>query len=160
MIMFKPFSATQSAADSNVETSMATNIQPGITLGAWSLIALEITFSPNLVKSWAAADADVTIQLTKRSISPVARLVSFADTDLLTSLNLAINAAGTPASLGIVTTTFFLELPPGIICYSETLYLQLISTATAVANVAWGRLLYEPVTLTQSEAFSIIASRP
>lgn len=160
MIAQKPFTLTQGGADTGVEVAIPTNIQPGITLVGWGIAAVELNLAPNLVKSWAGADGDITLQLTKRSISPVARLVTYADTDLLESFNMALIAVGTVANFNTQVCTFILELPPGVICYSENLYIQLISTGTGVVNNAWGRILYEPVTLSQSEAFAIVASRP
>lgn len=161
MITQKSFVLTQGGADTAAETAIATNIQPGITFGAWELLVMELTIKPDLVKAWASADADFTVQLTKRSLAgAVARLVTYADTDLIATFNLAVNLAGTAANLQIMETTFFIQMPPGVIVYSENLYMQIISAATGQTNVAWGRLLYEPVTLKPSEAFSIIASRP
>jgi len=60
----------------------------------------------------------------------------------------------------VIETTFYIQMPPGVIIYSENLYMQIISAATGQTNIAWGRLLYQPITLKQSEAFTIIASRP
>lgn len=161
MITQKSFVLTQGGADTAAETTIATNIQPGITFGAWELLVMELTIKPDLLKAWASADADFTVQLTKRSLAgAIARLVTYADTDLIATFNLAVNLAGTAANLQILESTFFVQLPPGVIVYSENLYMQIISTATGQTNVAWGRLLYQPVTLKPAEAFSIIASRP
>lgn len=161
MITQKAFTLTQGGADTAAETTIATSIQPGITYGAWELLMMELTIKPDLVKAWASADADFTVQLTKRSLSgSIARLVTYTDTDLLASFNLAINLAGTAANLQILETTFYIAMPPGVIVYSENLYMQIISAATGQTNVAWGRLLYKPITLKPNEAFSIIASRP
>lgn len=162
MITQKSFTLTQGGADTAAETTIATNIQPGITFGAWELLVMELTIKPDLVKAWANdADQDFTVQLTKRSLaSSIARIVTYADTDLIATFNLAVNLAGTAANLQILETTYFIQMPPGVIVYSENLYMQIISTATGQTNVAWGRLLYQPVTLKPAEAFSIIASRP
>lgn len=157
----KAFSVTQGGNDTAAETDIQTYIQPGITFGAWELMALEFTLSPNIVKAWANADSDLTVQLTKRSLSgAIARIVNFSDTDLIASYNLAMLAQGTPATWVIQPTTFFVNMPPGLIVYSEEIYIQLISTATGQTNVCWGRLHYEPVTLTQAQALAVIASRP
>ena len=161
MITQKSFTLTQGGADTAAETTIATNIQPGITFGAWELLVMELTIKPDLLKAWASADADFTVQLTKRSLAgAIARLVTYSDTDLIATFNLAVNLAGTAANLQIMESTFFVQLPPGVIVYSENLYMQIISTATGQTNVAWGRLLYQPLTLKPAEAFSIIASRP
>lgn len=159
--MQKAFTVTQGGADTAAETTIATSIQPGITFGAWELSVIEFNLKPDLVKAWAAVDADITLQLTKRSLSgSIARLVTYSDTDLIATWNMAINAGGTVAALNVIETTIFLTLPPGIIVYGENLYVQLISTATGQTNVAWGRILYNQITLTAAQAMSVIASRP
>lgn len=161
MLMQKPFTLTQGGADSAVETTLNTTIQPGITLGAWQLRAVEFTIKPDLLKAWAAADADFTLQMTKRSLSgSIARIVTYSDQDLLMSLNQAVIASGTPANLAVQDATWYVNLPDGIVIYSEAIYLQLITTGTGQTNVVWGRLLYEAINLTQAEAFAIVASRP
>ena len=161
MILQKAFTLTQGGADTAAETTIATNIQPGITLDAWAVKAIEFTIKPDLMKAWANVDSDFTVQFTKRSLTgSIARIVTFTDTDLISSYSLAINAAGTPATLSIVPATFFLVMPADILVYSENLYAQIISTATGQTNVAWGRILYETRKLSQSEALSVVASRP
>jgi len=161
MMTQKAFTLTQGGADTAAETTIATNIQPGITFSAWELAMIELTIKPDLLKAWASADADFTVQLTKRSLSgAIARIVTYTDTDLIATWNLAVNLAGTAANLQIVPATYFIALPPGVIVYSENLYMQIISTATGQTNVAWGRIMYEPIKLSQAEAFAIIASRP
>ena len=161
MLMQKPFALTQGGADTAVETALQTTIQPGITLAGWLLRAVEFTLKPSILKLWAASDADFTLQMTKRSLTgAIARIETFTDQDLLLSLNQAVIAAGTPANISIRDATYYVNLPDGIIIYAEALYLQLISAGTGQANSVWGRLLYEPVSLTQAEAFAIVASRP
>ncbi len=161
MLFQKPFTLTQGGADTAAETTIATLIQPGITMGAWQLEALEVTVKPDLVKTWAAADADFTIQFTKRSLSgSIARLVTYTDIDLVCSFNLAVILSGTAANLWVQPTTWYITLPPGILIYSENIYGQIISTATGATNVAWGRLLYSTVDLSVKEALAIVASRP
>jgi len=161
MITQKAFTLTQGGADTAAETTIPTAIQPGITYGAWELLVMELTIKPDLVKAWASADSDFTVQLTKRSLAgSIARLVTYTDTDLIATFNLAVNLAGTAANLALYQTTFYVAMPPGVVIYSENLYMQIISAATGQTNVAWGRLLYEPITLKPNEAFAIIASRP
>lgn len=162
MIQQKAFTLTQGGADTAAETTIPTLIQPGITFGAWELVGIEFTIKPDLVKAWVNnADQDFTIQFTKRSLSgSIARIVTYSDTDLVCTFNMAANLAGTAANLQILETTFFMTLPPGIIVYSENLYGQIISTGTTQTNVAWGRILYNPVTLTAAQAMAVIASRP
>jgi hypothetical protein len=159
MIQQKAFTLTQGGADTAAETTIATLIQPGITFGAWELVGIEFTIKPDLLKAWADADSDLTIQFTKRS-GCTARVITYTDTDLITSFNLAIIKSGTSANLWIQETTFYMTMPPGLIVYSENIYGQIISTATGQTNVAWGRILYNPVTLTASQAMAVIASRP
>lgn len=162
MILQKPFSVTQSSgADAATESILATNIQPGVTFGAWRPTYIEFTIAPNLLKAWAAADADMTIQFTKRSLAgAIARIVTYADTDLIASISLAAVASGTAANLAIVDATYFVALPPGLTIYSENIYVQVISTGTGQANIVWGRILYDLVTLSQAEALAVVASRP
>jgi len=161
MIQQKPFTVTQGGADTAAESTLATNIQPGVTLGAWSIKGIELTLPPNLVKAYAAADADLTLQMTKRSLAgAIARLVSYTDTDLLLTFNLAVVLSGAAANLMLTETTWFISPPPELLVYSENIYMQLISTGTGATNIAWGRILYEPVTLTQAQALAVIASRP
>lgn len=161
MIQQKAFSVTQGGADTAAETTLTTNIQPGITLDAWNVRALEFTISPNLVKSWASADADFTVQLTKRSLTgSIARIVTFTDTDLIASFNLAGILQGTAANYLLVPTTYLWQFVVETIVYSENLYVQAISTATGQTNVVWGRVMYDIKKLTQSEALAVVASRP
>lgn len=157
----KPFTLTQGGADTAAEATLTTNIQPGITYDAWELQAIEVTLKPDILKAWAAADADLTIQFTKRSLSAsISRIITYTDTDLIASINLAAIASGTAANLWLQATTFLYQLPSGVIIYSEYVYGQIISAGTGQTNVAWGRLLYQPVKLSQQEAFAVIASRP
>lgn len=157
----KAFTITQGGADTAAETTIATNIQPGITFGAWELNAIEFTISPNLLKAWANADSDFTFQMTKRSLSgSIVRLVTYTDTDLIASYSLAMAAQGTPATWVITPATYLIQLPPGVIVYGENLYVQAISTATGQTNIVWGRLHYDSVTLTPAQAMAVIASRP
>jgi hypothetical protein len=159
--MMKAFTVTQGGADTAAETTIPTLIQPGITFGAWLLKAVEVTISPNLLKAWAAADMDWTLQLTKRSLaSSITRLVTYADTDLIASINLASIMTGTAATAQLVDATRVYTMPPGVIVYSENLYVQQISTGTGATNIAWGRILYEVINLTASQAMAVIASRP
>lgn len=161
MIQQKAFTLTQGGIDMAAETTIPTLIQPGITLGAWEIVGIEFTIKPDLVKSWAGVDSDFTVQFTKRSLAgSIARIITYTDTDLIATFNMAINAAGTVASFFLQETTFYLTMPPGLIVYSENMYGQIISTATGQTNVVWGRILYNPVTLTQAQAMVIIASRP
>ena len=161
MIQQKAFTLTQGGADTAAETTIPTLIQPGITFGAWELVGIELTIKPDLVKAWVNnADQDFTVQFTKRALSSIARIVTYTDTDLICTFNLAANLAGTAANISFMETTFYLTLPPGIIVYSENMYGQIISTATGQTNVAWGRILYNPVTLTAAQAMAVIASRP
>lgn len=162
MIQQKAFTLTQGGADTAAETTIPTLIQPGITYGAWELVGIEFTLKPDLVKAWVNnADQDFTIQFTKRSLSgSIARLITYTDTDLICTFNLAANLAGTAANISFIETTFYLTLPPGLIVYSENMYGQIISTGTTQTNVAWGRVLYNPVTLTPAQAMAVIASRP
>lgn len=162
MIQQKAFTLTQGGADTAAETTIATNIQPGITFSAWEIVGIEFTIKPDLVKAWVNnADQDFTIQFTKRSLSgSIARIVTYTDTDLISTFNLAANLAGTAANLSFLETTFYQQMPPGLIVYSENMYGQIISTGTTQTNVAWGRILYNPVKLTQAEAMAVIASRP
>jgi hypothetical protein len=161
MIMQKAFTVTQGAPDTAAETTIPTLIQPGITYGAWELKGIEVTVKPDVMKVWAAVDSDFTLQFTKRSLSgAITRLVTYTDTDLIVTWNLAMNAAGTVANLSFIEASRYLVLPPGIIVYSENMYAQAISTATGSTNVVWGRILYEPITLTPAQAMAVIASRP
>jgi hypothetical protein len=124
-------------------------------------VGIEFTIKPDLVKTWASADGDFTIQFTKRSLSgSIARIITYTDTDLIASFNLALNLAGTAANLTFRETTWYLTMPPGLIVYSENIYAQIISAATGATNVAWGRIMYNPVTLTAAQAMAVIASRP
>jgi hypothetical protein len=157
----KAFTVTQGGADTAAETTLATNIQPGITYGAWELSAIEFTISPNLLKAWSGADCDFTLQITKRSLAAsIVRLVTYTDTDLIASMSLSGIATGTAANFIIQPATFFITLPPGVVIYSDSIYLQLISAGTGATNIAWGRILYDLITLTQSQAFAVVASRP
>lgn len=161
MIFQKPFTITQGAPDNAAESTLATNIQPGVTFGAWRPTYIEFTIAPNLMKVWAATDADMTIQFTKRSLaSSIARIVTYSDTDLIESISLAAIASGAAANLAVVDSTYFVTLPPGLTIYSENIYAQLISAGTGIANIVWGRILYDLVTLSQAEALAIVASRP
>ncbi len=155
----KAFTVTQGGADTAAETTIPTLIQPGITFGAWSLLAVEFTISPNLLKTWAAADMDFTLQLTKRS-GCTARIVTYTDTDLIASISMASIMSGTAATAQLVDATRVYTMPPGTIVYGENLYAQAISTGTGATNIVWGRIMYEPVTLTASQAMAVIASRP
>ena len=162
MIQQKAFTLTQGGADTAAETTIPTLIQPGITFGAWELVGIEFTIKPDLVKAWVNnADQDFTIQFTKRSLAgSIARLITYTDNDLVCTFNMAANLAGTAANLSFLETTIFMTLPPGIIVYCENLYGQIISTGTTQTNVAWGRILYNPITLTAQQAMAVIASRP
>lgn len=160
MIQQKAFTLTQGGADTAAETTIATSIQPGITLSAWEIVGIEFTIKPDLVKAWVNnADQDFTIQFTKRS-GCTTRIVTYTDTDLLATFNLAVNLAGTAANLSFIETTFYMTMPAGLIVYCENIYGQIISTGTTQTNVAWGRIMYNPVKLSQSEALAIVASRP
>jgi hypothetical protein len=159
--MMKAFTVTQGGADTAAETTIPTLIQPGITYGAWLIKAVEVTISPNLLKTWAAADLDWTLQLTKRSLAgSITRMVTYSDTDLIASINLASIMTGTAATAQLVDATRVYTMPPGVIVYGENLYAQQISTGTGATNIAWGRILYEVITLTASQAMAVIASRP
>lgn len=161
MLLQKPFSVTQGGADTAAESTLATNIQPGVTFGAWKPTYIEFTIAPNLMKAWAAADADMTIQFTKRSLTgAIARIVTYTDTDLITSISLAAIVSGTAANLQLVDATYFVALPAGLTIYSENIYVQVISAGTGQTNIVWGRILYDLVTLTQAEALAVVASRP
>lgn len=157
----KAFTITQGGADTAAETTISTYIQPGITFDAWNLVALEYTISPNLMKTWASADSDFTIQLTKRSLAgSIERLVSYSDTDLIASLNLAAILQGTAANYNVYDATRVFVFPPETLVYGENLYIQCISTGTGATNIVWGRILYEPKKLTSAQAMAVIASRP
>lgn len=157
----KAFTITQGGADTAAETTLATGIQPGITYDAWQLRALEFTISPNLMKGWASADSDFTIQLTKRSLAAsIARIVTYTDTDLIATVNMCAILQGTAANYDLFDATRVYQFSDGVIVYGENLYIQCISTGTGATNIVWGRIMYEPVKLTPSQAMAIIASRP
>lgn len=157
----KAFTLTQGGADTAAETTVATGLLPGTDMLAWSLKYLEFTLKPDLVKAWAAADSELTIQLTKRSLTgSIAKLVTYTDQDLLFTWNMAIILSGTAANLWLQPTTFLVPFPVDTLVYAENLYLQIISAATGQTNVAWGRLLYDTKKLSAGEAMALIAARP
>lgn len=157
----KPFTITQGGADTAAETTIPTYIQPGITFEAWELAALEFTISPNLLKAWASADSDFTVQLTKRSLAAsIARIVTYTDTDLIASVNMAAILQGTAANYQLYDATRVWTFPPGVLVYGENLYIQAISAGTGQTNIVWGRIMYEPVKLTAAQAMAVIATRP
>jgi len=159
--MQKAFTVTQGGADTAAETTIATNIQPGITYDAWELKTIELTLKPDLMKTWASADSDFTVQLTKRSLSgAIARIITYTDTDLIASVNMAGILQGTAAVYVLTATTWYVNLPAGVLVYSENLYVQCISTATGATNIVWGRILYDTKRLSSSEALAVVASRP
>jgi hypothetical protein len=157
----KPFTLTQGGADTAAETTIATGLLPGVDMSAWVLKAIQFTVSPNLVKAWAAADIDFTIQLTKRSLAgSIVRLVTFTDQDLLYSWNAAAILSGTAANLAVMETSRSIDFPVDTLVYAENLYMQIISASTGQTNIAWGRLLYDLKKLSNAEALTLVASRP
>jgi len=157
----KPFTLTQGGADTAAETTIATGLLPGVDMSAWVLKAIQFTVSPNLVKAWAAADIDFTIQLTKRSLaSSIVRLVTFTDQDLLYTWNAAAILSGTAANLAVMETSRSIDFPVETLVYAENLYMQIISASTGQTNIAWGRLLYDLKKLSNAEALTLVASRP
>jgi hypothetical protein len=157
----KAFTLTQGGADTAAETTIATGLSPGVDMTAWMLKSIQFTISPNQVKLWAAADADFTIQMTKRSLAgSIVRLVTWTDQDLLYTWNAAAILSGTAANLLVVETSRIIEFPTDTLVYAENLYMQLISTGTGATNIAWGRLLYDLKKLSNSEALTLVASRP
>ncbi len=160
-MLFKPFTCTQGGADTAVETTIATGLLPGVDLVAWALKGIEFNISPNLLKAWAAADSDFTLQCTKRSLSgSVVRVVTFADQDLIASWSLAHIASGTAANMQLLIATYVMPFSFEQLLYAENLYVQAISTGTGQTNVVWGRLFYETQRLTNAEALALVASRP
>lgn len=159
--MFKAFTVTQGGADTGAETTIATALTPGVDLVAWKLLGVELTLKPDLVKAFAAADSDVTFQLTKRSLSAsVARLVTWTDQDLLLSFNLAGINQGTAANYLIQPTDFWIPFRDETLVYAENIYAQLISTATGQTLVCWGRLVYELTKVNSQQALLLVAARP
>lgn len=157
----KAFTITQGGADTAAETTIPTGIQPGITYDAWGLRALEFTIKPDLMKAWASADTDFTVQLTKRSLaSSISRIITYTDTDLIASINMAGILSGTAANYQIYDATRFFMFPDGVIVYGENLYIQCISAGSGATNIVWGRILYEPTKLTPAQAMAVVASRP
>ena len=157
----KAFTLTQGGADTAAETTIATGLVPGVDMAAWALRQIEFTIKPDLVKAWAAADSDFTIQLTKRSLSgSISRIVTYTDQDLIESWNMAIILSGTAANLWLQQTTFIMTLPVDTYIYAENIYAQIISTSTGQTNVAWGRILYDVVKLSNAEAIALLAARP
>ena len=159
-VQFKAFRVVQGGADTAAETEILTGILPGVDFSAWRVLAYEFNLPPDVVKSWAAADSDLTVQITKRSLTgAIARIETYADQDLVTSFNMAMVAQGTSANWREVITTFLVELPVPLLLYSDSLFVQLISTATGQTNEVWGRVIYEVATITKDTAFAILASR-
>lgn len=156
----KSFAVTQSGADTGTETTIPTGIQPGVTLDAWELMSVEYTISPTLMKAWAGADMEFVLQMTKRSISPVARLTNYSDTDLIAQDSKVLIAVGTVACVVFADCTFLMKMSPGVIVYGENLYIQAISVGSGAANQVYGRITYELKKLTQAQALAVIASRP
>lgn len=154
------FTLTQGGADTSGEVTIATGLLPGLDLSAWELVALEAHVSATLVKAWAAADAHVIVQVTKRSLSAGYSTLTYADTDLISQYQMAAIASGTAANLQVIPTSVFLEFAPGTLLYSTAIYLQLMSAGTGQSNNVHGRILYRPRKLTQNEALAIVASRP
>jgi hypothetical protein len=157
---YKAFTCTQGGADTAAETTIATGLVPGYDMVAWKPSMVEFTIYPTLVKAWAAADADFSLQMTKRSLAgSIARIVTFNDADLLLSWNLAVIASGTAANLWLQPTTFIVPWA-GDLIYAENLYAQIISTATGATNILWGRIKYDIQKLSNSEAVALLAARP
>lgn len=157
----KSFAVTQGGNDAAAETTIPTGIQPGVTMDAWELRSVEYTISPTLMKAWVGSgDAEFVLQLTKRAISPIARLTNYSDTDLIAQDCKALLAVGTVASAFITDCTFLMKMSPGIIVYGENLYIQVISAGSGAANQVYGRITYELKKLTQAQALAVVASRP
>lgn len=156
----KSFAVTQAVADTATESAITTGIQPGISLDAWELVAVEYVISPTLMKTWSGADAEFVLQMTKRPINPVARLANYSDTDLIAQDCHVLMAVGTVASMVVAKANIKMILAPGILIYSENLYIQAISVGTGVANQVYGRIIYDVKKLTQAQALAVVASRP
>lgn len=155
-----PFTVTQGGADTSAEATIATGLLPGIDMTAWEAVQLEVHLSALLAKTWAASDANVIIQMTKRSLAAAYSTLTYADSDLLLQYQLAAMLTGAGTSMQVFPTSFFIELPPGVLIYTTAIYLQIMSVGTGAANNMHGRLLYTPRKLTTNEAFAIVASRP
>jgi hypothetical protein len=160
LLYSQPFTLTQGGADTSGEVTMQTGLLPGIDLAAWELVGLEYHLSSVLVKTWAAADANLIVQLTKRSLAAGYSTLTYADNDLVTQHQWAAMLTGAGTSMQVFPTTYFIELPPGALIYAPAIYLQLMSVGTGAANSIHGRVLYTPRKLTTNEAFAIVASRP
>lgn len=155
-----PFVVTQGGADTSAEVTIATGLLPGIDLTAWELVMIELQMNAALVKTWAAADSHMTIQATKRSLAAGYATLNYSDTDLITQFQVASAAEGTPANQIFFPTSYWFELPPGALIYAPAMYIQCMSTATGATNSVWGRVMYRPFKLSQSEALAVVASRP
>lgn len=153
------FTITQGGADTSAEATLPTGLLPGVDLAAWELVGAEVQFTTGL-GAWAAADSFLSVQVTKRGLAGAITALTYADADLVTVASWVKMADGTPASALLVPASYWWDFPAGAIIYSTALYIQLISTATALTNTVFGRIFYRPVTLTQSEALAVIAARP
>lgn len=156
------FKVTQGGADTAAQASIATMIQPGVSMVGWKLRELLVCLSPDLVKTWGSGgviDLDLTIQVTKRSLaSSIARITDYGDDDLIMTFDLAGIALGTPGNMLIQQCSFKLPFPDDYILYAPYLYIQLITAGTSAANIVWGQVRYDTVKLSQKEAFQAIAS--
>lgn len=154
-----PFKLTQGGADTSVEVQVLTGLLPGVDLTAWGLVGAELQMSANTLKGLAAADCYFAVQVTKRSLSGSIVLLDYSDNDLVTQFQVANILTGAGTSAQAMPVSWWWDFPPGAICYAPALYLQLISAATGLTNVGWGRLFYVPQKLSQAEALAVVAAR-
>lgn len=163
MAQYKAFKLTQPSADAAVELRIPTYIQPGITMGAWELLAIEFTIDPDALSQWDIADCAFTLQLMKRSLGQsIERITTYGDGDLIATQNIVgiATATATETAFVMVDATRIYEMPIGTLVYSDGLYVQLITEGTGVANSVWGKVVYQPTTLTSAQAMALIAAQP
>lgn len=150
------FDVTQGGADTAAEQTLSTPLAPGTDLGAWLVHSFEVHYDPTLVKSWSA-DADLSVQLTARSLSGSITRLDFDDGDLIARTDLALSL--TTSGSFIFNCRDIVEVNPGSVVYDDEIFVQVISTGTGATNRAFGRLVYYSATLTQDEALAIVAVR-
>jgi hypothetical protein len=147
---FRNVKCTQGSADAFVQATEYTGIDPSGGKG-WMLTRLEVAIPVLPGIQALSADAEMHWSVSRDSKTAV---VSLDDADSI-AMGGFFNSLTTSGQV-LVPALFVHEFAPGIIVVEPTIFFQLDSTATGLANVNDFRLYYEEVKLSEVDILRML----
>jgi len=146
---YLPFTAVQGGADAFVEAAITTDLNPAQGY-AYQVTLIEVSWVETNQETWAS---DFTMQMVLSRDTKTA-IAELNDPDVMWKE--AVWLQFTTSGVQLVPSKFEYRPPLGLYIVEPTIYFDLDSTTTGVANTVHGRIWYEEVKLSEVEILRLL----